>query len=382
MLWLTILLLVVHRTTPEHAHAAPATTTAHLYAFHLLTAETGWLWMEQQLYWSDDGGQRWREITPPSNGMMRAVFFLDVQHGWVMSSDVDDTPTYTLARTLDGGRTWQTQSLTLDVLNAAPSSTIYLHFVDAQTGWLVLKHTTSSAFNEGTLFKTTDGGRTWTRLTIPVGEPVYFANAELGWTAGGAAGDALYRTQDGGQTWTAQRVTASSLEQRQSAHRPTFDNARDGVLPVVVSDERGTAVELYTTRDGGQSWQLASRVLVSTDARAGTHVPLSVRDAQHVSLAVPQRARLLHITNAREVQSVDATGDVSADIITLDMATDEVGWAKSARGSCAPSAQGARQCTQDVQLLRTHDGGRTWQPLALPASVSANSQTVTFTGQG
>lgn len=192
---LSVVLLILTYSTfnlPHLTHAAATPQPADIREFHLLSAEGGWLWLNQRLYWTDDGGQRWRDITPLGQAQaISAVFFLDIQHGWQLLSESasTDLPSYALARTANGGRTWQTQSLALlqpDDPDAL-SHTAYLHFVNAQTGWLVVKRATSNAFSAGALFKTTDGGISWTRLSIPIGEPVYFVNEQVGWTAGGAA---------------------------------------------------------------------------------------------------------------------------------------------------------------------------------------------------
>lgn len=189
--------------------------TTDLTAFHLLTAVEGWVLLDQQLYWTRDRGQAWLDITPTplpnpllnkgSAGAgydaIRSAFFLNTRRGWLISQD--GLGNHAIARTTDTGATWQTHKLSLfssgdpDAFAAA----IHLYFVNAQTGWLVTRRATSSAFDVGALFKTTDGGDTWTRLNIPIGDPVYFATADLGWVAGGAAHNQLYVTRDGGKSW-------------------------------------------------------------------------------------------------------------------------------------------------------------------------------------
>jgi photosystem II stability/assembly factor-like uncharacterized protein len=180
--------------------------------FHLVSPEEGWLLIDQHLYWTKNGGQSWDNITPSNldQSIIRAVSFVDAQHGWLVLANSDEPGfiTYAVAQTSDNGSTWQITPLSLfksrDVNSLA--ATVYLHLLDTQTGWLVIKRVTSSNFSMGTLFKTTDGGNTWTQLSIPIGELVYFVTREIGWTAGGAAGDELYRTQDGGHTWHPQTI--------------------------------------------------------------------------------------------------------------------------------------------------------------------------------
>ena len=118
-----------------------------------------------------------------------AISFVDAHNGWLIlvTPDPAGTSAFSIAQTSDGGTTWLVNPLTLFKPGEVDSlaSAITLDFFDAHTGWLVIKRATSRNFSVGTLFKTADGGATWTKLTIPIGEPVSFITAQIGWTAGG-----------------------------------------------------------------------------------------------------------------------------------------------------------------------------------------------------
>jgi photosystem II stability/assembly factor-like uncharacterized protein len=384
--------------------------------FHLVSAEEGWILLDQHLYWTRDGGESWDEITPSTleQSLIAAVFFLDRREGWLLLTNLDDSGaiTYAMAQTSDGGKSWQVTPLSLfeagDVNSLAGA--VYLHFIDSQTGWLVIRRATSSNFSEGTLFKTTDGGGSWTQLTIPVGEPVYFVSSQIGWTAGGAAGDELYRTEDGGLTWLGQRPNRSLADDQKIFYQlPTFENAEEGVLPVVVTRSKKTVVEFYFSSDGGESWQLATSRQLDGERAASEHVPLSVFDSQHWIIVVPNSGRLLSISNRGESTTTISQDPMLAGISELDMVTPNVGWAKYISGSCStipksPSSQGTTSCSLDPKLLRTEDGGKSWTTLSFPqadsppssdkgqaegdlgdssrASSGFGEQTATFIGQG
>ncbi len=148
-------------------------------------------------------GITWNAITPPLPGgaAIAAVDFSDSLEGRALLVDASGAdPLYSLGVTHDGGATWETGTLDLFApgdVSAIPDK-VYMQWLGPQTGWLVIKRATGINFSVGSLFRTDDGGLTWTQLSIPVGEPVTFVDENIGWVAGGAAGDELYRTTDGG----------------------------------------------------------------------------------------------------------------------------------------------------------------------------------------
>ena len=204
---------------PAAAAAAPAVPTApegpNLLAFQLVaagdsaTGGRGWALLGRQLFWTDDGGAHWRDITPPrlDAAEIRAASFADPLHGWVVTtaSAASGNLSYTMARTADGGQTWQAQPLALFAADEAAgmAGEVYLQIIDANTGWLEVKQATSSNFNLGTLFKTVDGGAQWTRLSLPTGAPAHFTSTQDGEFDATDTGNGSYITQDGGQDWTA-----------------------------------------------------------------------------------------------------------------------------------------------------------------------------------
>jgi hypothetical protein len=116
---------------------------------------------------------------------------------------------------------------------------------------------------------TSDGGRTWTPLTVP--EPalsLFFLNQKTGWLVGRRS---LWRTSDSGQTWT-------KLGRAPNALRVWF-----------VSEQRGWAVggkkSVYETSDGGASWQR-----VAAAAEPKTTVDYTVYGA--IAFASPQRGMI------------------------------------------------------------------------------------------
>ena len=77
----------------------------------LLTPNVGWVSTADNLFWTTDAGQHWRNITPKLSPAQNidSVFFLDTSHGWALliSETADEAePQLDLASTADGGGGW------------------------------------------------------------------------------------------------------------------------------------------------------------------------------------------------------------------------------------------------------------------------------------
>lgn len=293
------------------------TSSSRLEAFGLLSAIEGWLLLDQRLYWTRTGGRSWDEITPSGVGaLIYGVEFSSSEHGWLVlvAAAEDGEPVYTLARTRDGGQAWQMIPLALFQAGdpAAVPDKVHLHFLDEQTGWLVIKRATSRNFSVGSLFQTRDGGETWMQLTLPIGEPVRFVTPERGWVAGGAAGDELYQTEDGGRSWQAlaPEMMKGSTDKPRTLELLEVAKATREETPLLMARTE-THAALFKARDAGAAW--------------------------------------------------DQIASLPAEISQFSFATPTIAWASTAQGRCAEMI-----CTTETRLLRTDDGGLTWTPVTLP----------------
>ena len=124
-----------------------------------------------------------------------AVQFLDANNGFATGMNG------TVIKTSDGGDTWSSVSVPAD----APVTD--LSFIDNNTGWVSLGDVNSSD-NSGSIWKTTDGGATWSnqpysskraRLGISFNDPT------TGWVCGARNGPMdVAKTTDGGATYSEQ----------------------------------------------------------------------------------------------------------------------------------------------------------------------------------
>jgi photosystem II stability/assembly factor-like uncharacterized protein len=243
----------------------------------LLSSTNGWVLQGNQLLMTRNDGDTWQVISPENIGQILAVEFFDPDHGWLVS--LDDRGDLWIHQTKDAGKYWQIDVLPFTSMDV---STVFLEFADAQTGWLVQKLVSSSSFSLGKLFATQDGGRTWEARSIPLGEPVHFSDALNGWVVGGPAEDQFYRTEDGGKSWlqegqaaylaaieraqpasltgTLQDNTAQiSVVDASNAWRLTQNGACSGEKNATLPDAQPLqcwqSTRLWTTQDGGQTWQ-------------------------------------------------------------------------------------------------------------------------------
>jgi photosystem II stability/assembly factor-like uncharacterized protein len=302
----------------------------------LLNEREGWLLTEEGLFWTVDGGQEWRNISPVQGAhVLEAAFFLDSRRGWVIGREGE---ALILWRTQDGGQTWQSSPFPA----VWEGGSIFIQFVDTQHGWVMLKVPSGSQFSIGRLFRTIDGGSQWMEVEPPVGEPPRFVNASLGWLAGGPAGDELYVTRDGGLNWERQEVVTSTGYVMYYA--PFFQDEQRGWLPVAIHEGGSTRIAFYATEDGGHSWMPAEAVAIRQEADPNYRVPVMVLGADRWIIADPA-----------------VLPGVPEGVTAIDFVSRDVGWMVSPEGQCWGAT-----CTQRTRLMRTSDGGQTWMQVPIP----------------
>jgi len=177
-----------------------------LRAAELVSPAHGWALVQEKLVWTADGGARWQEITPDVQRIL-GVSFHDPLNGWLVAQ-THRRGEINILRTHDGGKTWG-KSSTLLYDEAILIEQAFIEILDERTLWVALRLPSSSNFSLGQLFASQDGGHTWQKRSIPLGEAVHFMDAQEGWTAGGPSGNQIFSTQDGGLTW---RLKTNDIE--------------------------------------------------------------------------------------------------------------------------------------------------------------------------
>jgi photosystem II stability/assembly factor-like uncharacterized protein len=247
---------------------------------HLFTPNAGWVLTTDRVLTTADGGATWADVTPsgtvttsvhvvapgsapsPNARALQAAFFLNPSQAWaVLSGPADYTACgqvpLDLFSSTDGGRHWTSRPMRATTQCDTPGP-VYLTFIDAMRGWLIVDQGSNSNFTRYDGFQTTDGGVTWAPVEYPQSAPLVFLNRRDGFSVGGGGypTSGAYGTHDGGQTWA--RLTLPQL----SFEAPVFTNGGNGVIAGAVTDTAGRTSSLvfYSSSDSGLSWRLASRV--------------------------------------------------------------------------------------------------------------------------
>jgi photosystem II stability/assembly factor-like uncharacterized protein len=326
--------------SPAASAASPTATLAPLSArltgpIQRLDADVGFATTETGLIGTTDGGSSWNALARMDGAYFSELRFVDALHGWAIAerwassticlSPKTSPPCWTVMTTIDGGRSWQDSlSVPGNQLGTAPITS--LQAFDDQRAWVVVQ-TTACAIQGciGELRATLDGGRTWSTQLSRVGGlgPLRLASAARGWIAATRPGDQnggtdVLGSPDGGITWT------------------TVYRSANGVIAIDAASEREAWI---LTRDGGYctaSNCLRYEILRTTDGGASWN-----------SLGNPKD------------QATCSGGHLRGPLF----ASASQGWMGISLG-----AGGA--LVGNGGLMRTRDGGRTWDCRTMPGNVS------------
>lgn len=138
---------------------APLIEAPAFIAIQFFNELDGWGLTETYIVRTNDGGINWYNVTPADldeAGFAVQMFILDNDHAWVQKPDFNNFPNNGLLyHTADGGRTWG--------ISSTPFSGGDLSFLDADNGWVLADLGVGAGSNAVAVFQTTDGGATWTQ---------------------------------------------------------------------------------------------------------------------------------------------------------------------------------------------------------------------------
>lgn len=224
---------------------------------------------------------------------------------------------------------------------------------------------------KGTVVRTTNGGATWTAMTVPGADSLQFrdihavdASTAYVLSAGIGPSSRIYKTSDGGATWALQYTHPGPggffdcMDFWDASHGIAFSDSYEGTFTII------------STRDGGEHWQPVSSETLppATEgeggfAASGTCLRTIADSSVVIGTGAGARARLLRSddrgaswkafetpitggTSASGISSVSFLDDMRGFAFGLDLSGDD---------------------DPIINVARTLDGGRTWKTVNSPA---------------
>lgn len=337
---------------------APLIESPSIIFINMLDEVYGWGVTETEVVSTNDGGVTWYNVTPPGLtdvGYSVLTDFLDQSHAWVQIVDPNNYPNGgTLYRTSDGGITWKSYE--------TPFSAGDMEFVDANNGWMMADLGVGAGSMAVAVFQTKDGGATWSRTytndpnlegagdTLPLGGikvmlvPLDMNTAWVGGVIYSSGSTYLFRTDDRGRTWSqvSMRLPADAQSSELTIEQVKFISSAQGFLAIRMTSTNLETI-LYTTNDGGETWDPAPATLPSSGM-----------------LEIPSAREMIFYYSNQFYVTKDAAN--TFDIIDPDIAFGEsltdMSFVNSSTGWVVTTSP-----TNQRALYKTTDGGHTWFPI-------------------
>ncbi len=310
-----------------------------------------WVATDTRVLRSTDTGRTWRDVTPAERpGRWSAFFALDDSAAWVATSQ-DRAPTFTVMRTVDGGRTWQRSTGPMNGIGPT-----VLDFVDRQTGWIQVDGGVAAGSEAISIDRTTDAGATWKTVAFTndpnTGAPgpsglqfgcdksaFAFGSTLIGVlpTECATTSQYAYHTSDGGLHWESVGLPALNGVYSGYFRAPIFLTATDVVI--------AGSTELVTSENGGASWTVHR---LPGDGSVDFDTPLSGWQLNETSISAT-------VDGGRTWRSIFTSLPFNGADMTLQYLGKGIALAVWWHGTAA---------------YRTDDGGRTWRSVA-PGGLSS-----------
>ena len=232
---------------------------------------------------TENGGHTWERLAAPGGDSLqfRDAYAVSADTAYVLSAGPG--PLSRIYRTTDGAATWQRQFINRD------SSAFYdcFGFWDARTGIVV----SDAVGGHLVLRATSDGGASWDPLpaaATPAAQPgegafaasgtcLVVGSPRLAWVGTGAGGEGkVYRSTDGGRTWTVTRIPLSHGSPSAGVITLAFRDALHGTaLGGDIGAPEGSGANVALTTDGGRTWTPGGRPPFAGPVYGSAYVPTS-----------------------------------------------------------------------------------------------------------
>jgi photosystem II stability/assembly factor-like uncharacterized protein len=201
----------------------------------------------QSIFTSSDAGSTWNSVSDNMGSWLKSVYFTTSLQGFAVGDYGK------ILKTTDGGNTWTKITLTGN-LNQRNFCSVF--FTDTQNGYIV-----GGNENTGmqTILKTTDGGITWNIIKDISGEflnAVYFPSLNIGFSVGNHG--TFYKTTDAGNTWIAITIPGN-VGTRNYKSTYFISNTLGFIVGGNLTND--SIQTILKTTDGGNNWTAVSDIL-------------------------------------------------------------------------------------------------------------------------
>jgi photosystem II stability/assembly factor-like uncharacterized protein len=337
----------------------------------LTAPDVGWAERAGRLYWTNNGGVNWKDITPPGDGSLAGIFFLNPSKGWITINHLQNAgvkQTFDVVSTKDGGATWSRTTIPLSQhdygidlpdLRGGEAGTIV--FLDSLHGWMNISFEaqTSNTWSSAMLV-TSDGGRTWTKASdapIMRNPEMLIMSPCCGWLYGNEFSSrwSLYVTRDDAHSWDQVYLEVPESTESSVVGLPIFQDGKNGFLQVngVHRKDRKLLLNmaLMKTSDGGRTWKLDRQVSNLNDVQRRQYGSPAVVGSDWIFAAAADHRPML--TKVGEGARVDAMA--APESRSEYKSLTQINWANPTR---------AWAVVGDGVLMSTADGGATWTDIS------------------
>ncbi|MEW6084475.1 MAG: YCF48-related protein [Chloroflexota bacterium] len=351
-------LLPVADTSSPVGINAPLIESPALVKIRFLNERDGWGVTETQIVRTNDGGITWYNVTPneiTETGYSVDWFVLDNNNVWIQQPDFANFPFGGFQyHTSDGGMNWSKTEV--------PYSGAKISFLEANNGWALADLGVGAGSNAVAVYQTSDAGATWNMNfindpnqasasdSLPLGglkfglTPLDMQTAWIFGVVYAPGTPYLFRTDDGGRTWSPVQLPLPPGAENAEVgiEQMAFTSDHDAYILMRALSEASNLV-LYVSNDGGNTWAITPTLIPG--GGFADFLPAG-------GIVLYNRAQFYVTRDSARTWSIIPPDIAFGEIFAgMDFLTASTGYVIT------------QDPTNHRSLYRTDDGGATWLPV-------------------